>query len=224
MRICVTQSEVPLSLEPVSLIQLFLGAFRLVLTSRCHPCRQLTRTDPYSATRGNIGLMCWAFGLFDIGFIITLLIRSILMWCSRPPLPKRPFASVLYWELVIHCALIMAFASTTVAIFLLNMTIWQLKYPQQEVLQLDLSPAPSALLSISVLAGAIFTVLVVASLIWWSNDFQVGKHHQIKRATADMFVQYGHFTLEQTPRKEPCVCIIQVTQKQTYICNAVLIQ
>jgi hypothetical protein len=135
--------------------------------------------------------MCWAFALFDIGFIITILVRSTLMWCARPPLPKRPFASTFYWELVIHIALIFAFASATVAIFLLNMTIWQLVYPRaedQDIIQLDLSPAPGAFLSISVLAGAVFTVLVVLALIWWSNDFKTGRRHKKIRNTADIFV------------------------------------
>jgi hypothetical protein len=112
--------------------------------------------------------MCWAFALFDIGFVIATLVRSILTWCAHLPTPRKQFATAFYWDLVIHVALFLAFASTTCAIFLLNMTVLRLPYPRprgdQEEAELRLSPAPGAILAMSVLGASMFTIMVVLAL------------------------------------------------------------
>jgi hypothetical protein len=74
--------ELPLSLEAVLPLPPFSGTLEPIPHTIGHWLIYYTYT-----THGNIGLMCWAFELFDIGFITTILVRSTLIWYSRPPLP-----------------------------------------------------------------------------------------------------------------------------------------
>lgn len=143
-----------------------------------------------SGSRGNIGLMCWAFALFDIGFILALCVRSILLWCSRLPLRKKQFATTLPWEFVIQTALIIALASTTSAIALLNVTIYLFTPPitVQDIIQWDIAPTPSAVLAMTVLAGAMLTVTICVFLSWWSNDFKSGPPKRTGTSLGDHFV------------------------------------
>ncbi|KDQ09675.1 hypothetical protein BOTBODRAFT_178890 [Botryobasidium botryosum FD-172 SS1] len=139
----------------------------------------ITYTTIFSAPRGNLSLMCWSFALFDVGFIIAMLVQTILKWASRLPLPEKQFATTRYWDLVIDTALIIAFGSASVAIFLLNLTIFQLVFPEpaQDTVQLNTPPAPSAIFSISILAGSIFTVVVILILSNWADGPKRARRH-----------------------------------------------
>jgi len=154
----------------------------------------ITYTTIFSGIRGNIGLMCWAFALFDIGFILTLLVRSMLTWFSGLPLPGRQFATTFFWEFAIQTTLILALASTTIAIFLLNLTTYLLIYPsaaggdRQDSPQWNIGPTPSGIMAMVALAGAVFTVAICLLLSWWSNDFQRSKQRRMMVGTADIFV------------------------------------
>jgi len=150
----------------------------------------ITYTTIFSGSRGNIGLMCWAFALFDIGFILTLLVRSILTWFSGLPLPGKQFATTLFWEFAIQTTLILALASTTIAIFLLNLTAYLIVYPGgggQGNPAWNIPPKPSAIMSIVALAGAVSTVAICLLLSWWSNNFK-SPERRLKVGTADIFV------------------------------------
>ncbi|KDQ09676.1 hypothetical protein BOTBODRAFT_523585 [Botryobasidium botryosum FD-172 SS1] len=149
----------------------------------------ITYSTIFSAPRGNLSLMCWSFALFDVGFIITTLVRTILKWASRLPLLEKQFATTRYWDLVIDTALIIAFGSASVAFFLLNLTIFQLAFPEpaQDTVQLDTPPAPSAILSISVLAGSIFTVIVVLILSSWADGPRRRRRHDAATVEWDRY-------------------------------------
>ncbi|KAF9230995.1 hypothetical protein BU15DRAFT_82938 [Melanogaster broomeanus] len=45
----------------------------------------ITYTAVFSAIWGNLSLICWAFNLFGASCIISLFVRSSLLWCSRDP-------------------------------------------------------------------------------------------------------------------------------------------
>lgn len=133
--------------------------------------------------------MCWAFALFNVGFVIAAVVRSILTWLSRLPLPNKTFATTFFWELVIQFALIIAFACTTMAIFLLNLTIYQFSSADAEV-QLNLSSKPSGIIAMTVLVGAVSAVTICIFLSWWSNDFKPPQRQQRRRKqkTEDLYV------------------------------------
>ncbi|KAF9236808.1 hypothetical protein BU15DRAFT_63737 [Melanogaster broomeanus] len=140
----------------------------------------ITYTTVFSASRGNIGLMCWAFALFDVGFIISLFVRSSLAWCSRvPPLKcgqQRSKISALFTQnnyksflcicdLVLLFVMFLAFATQAVAIFLLNVTLLQLSGSAAST-ELTMSPAPSAILSLGTGGLGMLASSVIFVLYW----------------------------------------------------------
>ncbi|KAF5357703.1 hypothetical protein D9758_007536 [Tetrapyrgos nigripes] len=150
----------------------------------------ITYTTIFSGTRGNIGLMCWAFTLFNVAFVIAIVVRSILIWCSRLPLPNKTFATALFWEVMIQFALILAFGSTTAALLLLNLTILLFSGTDVQEVQMNLSSRPPGIIAIFVLAGAMVTVTICLFLGWWSNDFKPPQrqHERRIRKTEELFV------------------------------------
>lgn len=93
------------------------------------------------------------------------------MWAARLTLPEKSFATTIYWELMIHIALGIAFTSAITAIFILNLPIFQLAY-EQDSIRLEISPTPSAIISIIMLVGTVFTAMVLLVLSWWADDFK----------------------------------------------------
>ncbi|GBE79790.1 hypothetical protein SCP_0209910 [Sparassis crispa] len=150
----------------------------------------ITYTTIFNALRGNIGLMCWSFALFDVGLIITILFRSIMTALWHFQLPRKPFATVFWWELMIKVVLLMALISATIAIFLLSMSALQLVYPRpegyQDAVQLTMSPVPSAALSMFIVAGGIAVLVGVFALLFWAGGFR--KDDNPREAVQDYFV------------------------------------
>lgn len=79
-----------------------------------------------SATRGNIGLMCWAFSLFIVGLSILITVQSLLMWCSR--LENYPFSTPKLWEFFLGVGVYGACAAVITAIALLVVTVLNLHF------------------------------------------------------------------------------------------------
>lgn len=55
----------------------------------------------FSATRGNVGLMCYAFALFNCGFVIPLVTLGLLKWASHSPV-ETLFASPHIWSMLLN--------------------------------------------------------------------------------------------------------------------------
>jgi len=90
--------------------------------------------------------------------------------------------------------LILALASTTIAIFLLNLTAYLIVYPPagsaggQGNPTWNIPPTPSAIMSMVALVGAVLTVAICVLLSWWSNDFKSKSPERREVGTADIFV------------------------------------
>ncbi|KAF8549021.1 hypothetical protein OG21DRAFT_1470501 [Imleria badia] len=124
----------------------------------------LTYGAIFSASRGNIGLMCYAFALFDCGFIIPTVSLAILKWASLRP-KDTLFCSPHTWTLVLNIFAYVSVASVGCAICLLNMTLYFLAFPldssgQPTVpnLQLTVSPVPAGSLTLGCLSLAVLMV------------------------------------------------------------------
>jgi hypothetical protein len=110
----------------------------------------------HSANRGDIGLMCYAFALFNFGFIVPIVAGALLSWASRRR-PDALFANPSIWKVLIWVFNYAAAVAAAVAICLLNITIIQLRFPdgvsvgQNPLLQFSVIPRPAAIFA---LAGA----------------------------------------------------------------------
>ena len=80
-----------------------------------------------SASRGNIDLMCYAFALFCCGFIIPVVSGACLGWASSRP-PRTRFATPQTWNGILFFFKYMAMTFITVAICILTVTIFQLRF------------------------------------------------------------------------------------------------
>lgn len=114
-----------------------------------------------SATRGNIGLMCWSFSLFIVGLSILITVQSLLMWCSR--LKNYPFSTPKLWEFFLGIGVYGACAAVVTAIALLVVTVLNLQFhvdgvpyqnenasPWDAHLVFDVSPRYAAIVAFSV--------------------------------------------------------------------------
>jgi hypothetical protein len=68
----------------------------------------------------------------------------------------------------------MALASTTSAIALLNMTIYFIILPPDaaEIIQWNIAPAPSGIMAMAILAGAILVMVLCVLLGFWARSTQ----------------------------------------------------
>ncbi|KAF8840920.1 hypothetical protein BDN67DRAFT_1011053 [Paxillus ammoniavirescens] len=160
----------------------------------------ITYTTVFSASRGNISLMCWAFALFDVGFIISLFVRSSLLWCSRLPavggLHERnssKFFGVEYklflriGDVVLLVVMFLAFSTQVVAIFILNVTLLQLSDAEDHP-ELTMSPVPSAILSLGAGALGVLVSLGILVVHWMTHGgFKYGRK-PIPVATEELFL------------------------------------
>lgn len=115
----------------------------------------------HSASRGNIGLMCYAFALFDCGFIIPIVSLAILKWASLRP-KDTLFCSPHTWTLTLNILTYLSVVAVGSAICLLNMTLYLLTFPldsngqQKDAnLQLTVSPTPAGSISLGCLSLAV---------------------------------------------------------------------
>ncbi|KIJ68136.1 hypothetical protein HYDPIDRAFT_107793 [Hydnomerulius pinastri MD-312] len=161
----------------------------------------ITYTTVFSASRGNVGLMCWAFALFDVGFIISLFVRSSLLWCSRLPAlesdqqrskPSSLFSKDRYklflriGDIFLLFVMFLAFATQAIAVFLLNVTLLQLSDAEDNP-ELTMSPVPSAVLSLS--TGALGVLVSSGILVahWMTHGLKHAKKRGIVE-TEELFL------------------------------------
>lgn len=134
----------------------------------------LTYTTVFSASRGNLGLMCYAWALFNCGFIIPMASLSLLSWASRRSRATL-FASPKIWSLLLNFFIYISVIAVAAALVLLNVSIIDLhvNWSGGGVLQFDVNPIPAgAFALVCAVVTGIMTVLafVLHYLVnGWSN-------------------------------------------------------
>lgn len=129
----------------------------------------LTYGAIFGAARGNIGLMCYAFALFDCGFIVPTVALALLRWASQQP-KDAVFASPQIWTLLLNIFLYGSVAAIGAAICLLNISLLILHFPVGQngqltdaKLQFDVEPTPAGTFALGCF-GLAAVVVVVSGL------------------------------------------------------------
>lgn len=129
----------------------------------------LTYGAIFGSSRGNIGLMCYAFALFDCGFIVPTVALALLKWASHQP-KDAVFASPQVWTLLLNIFLYGSAAAIGVAICLLNISLVMLHFSVDQndqlsdaMLQFNVEPTPAGTLALGCL-GLAAVVIVVSGL------------------------------------------------------------
>ncbi|KAH7907042.1 hypothetical protein BJ138DRAFT_544057 [Hygrophoropsis aurantiaca] len=130
----------------------------------------LTYTSIFSATRGNLGIMCYAFALFDCGFIFPTVALALLKWASCRS-KDALFACPQIWSMILSVFIYGSVVAVGVAICLLNVSIMDLYFPvgndgqrMDSGLQLDIPPKPAGMFAL-VYTGVTGAVISVALLL-----------------------------------------------------------
>lgn len=129
----------------------------------------LTYSTIFSATRGNIGLMCYAFALFNCGFTIPMVSIALLKWAASRP-REALFASPKIWSSLLNVFLYVSGTAIAVAICLLNMTIVFLQFREgsdgvrtDSPAQFDVVPRPAGIFAlVCITIPSIMTLLALA--------------------------------------------------------------
>ncbi|KAF9223252.1 hypothetical protein BS17DRAFT_767163 [Gyrodon lividus] len=152
----------------------------------------ITYTTLFSAPRGSIGLMCWSFSLFNVGFVITTLIQSLLRSISDLPLPTKAKVVKIYWlpifyEALLHMVLLLAFACVTAAVMLLSVTVLRLSWspsgvlPSDVIINSDIPVWLAVVLSIAATAGGLVVTIFVGTLYVSHFGVRVGENDDVHR-------------------------------------------
>ncbi|KAF8435018.1 hypothetical protein L210DRAFT_3551679 [Boletus edulis BED1] len=147
----------------------------------------LTYGSIFSASRGNIGLMCYAFALFVCGFIIPTVALALLKWASLRP-KDTVFTSPYTWTLALNISTYASVAAVGSAICLLNLTLYLLSFPldasgQQEDphLQFSISPSPAGSVSLGGLSLAVGIALFCVITHYVARGWDAFVHDFLRR-------------------------------------------
>jgi hypothetical protein len=128
-------------------------------------CDILSQPTSISAVRGNIGLMSWAFALFNIGIVLPVLTQTLLLWCAHIP-RNVPLLSALHWRAVLTLITYTSLIAVVTAIYLLSICIFKLTYQPDETgnmrdpgLEFNIVPRPSSVMALAFAALAVIVVL-----------------------------------------------------------------
>ncbi|KIK35725.1 hypothetical protein CY34DRAFT_561181 [Suillus luteus UH-Slu-Lm8-n1] len=129
----------------------------------------LTYGAIFGSSRGNIGLMCYAFALFDCGFIVPTVALALLKWASQQP-KDAVFASPQVWTLLLNIFLYGSVAAIGTAICLLNISLLLLHFSVGQngqladaKLQFNIEPTPAGTLALGCF-GLAAVIVVVSGL------------------------------------------------------------
>lgn len=160
----------------------FVGAGLTYSTVFRYVCSQLLPvqlTKFPSASRGNIGLMCYAFALFNCGFIFPLVALALLKWAARCP-RQTLFAAPQKWTFLLNFFIYISMGAVVSAICLLNVTIIYLHFErggdgalQNSQPQFNVPPAPAGSLALICAVVAIFATLSALVLHYTVNGWHL---------------------------------------------------
>ncbi|KAF8317864.1 hypothetical protein DL93DRAFT_468629 [Clavulina sp. PMI_390] len=138
----------------------------------------------FSAMRGNIGLMAWAFSLFIVALALIIPAQIFLRWCSR--LDNYPFSNPRMWDMVVAICIYGASAATFTAISLLVATVQDLHFNVSAIpynnpnaanwdapLDFNVDPSTGASFAFSIIGLGIIWVLLIFALFAAANRVNV---------------------------------------------------
>jgi hypothetical protein len=110
--------------------------------------------------------MCYAFALFDCGFIVPTVALALLKWASQRP-KETVFASSQLWTLLLNVFLYGSVAAISVAICLLNISLLKLHFSVSQTgqitdatLALGIDPTPAGTLALGCFGLAVVVIIV----------------------------------------------------------------
>ncbi|KAG1834328.1 hypothetical protein DFJ58DRAFT_821491 [Suillus subalutaceus] len=137
----------------------------------------LTYGAIFGSSRGNIGLMCYAFALFDCGFIVPTVALALLKWASQQP-KDAVFASPQVWTLLLNIFLYGSAAAIGAAICLLNISLLVLHFSVGQngqltdaKLQFNVEPTPAGTLALGCFGLAVVVVVVSGLAYYLANGW-----------------------------------------------------
>lgn len=142
----------------------------------------------YSASRGNVGLMCLAFVLFNYGSAIPIVQQSILRWATHLSPTSRLKGNPKLWNFFVQILTYSTVAAVAAAVCILNLSLWDLRFTvgpdgeQRDVgMKFDNFPRPAAWLSF-IVATCIVLFVCFASILHcvtngWNPRFNAALRH-----------------------------------------------
>jgi hypothetical protein len=116
--------------------------------------------------------MCYAFALFDCGFIVPTVALALLKWASQRP-KNTVFASPQFWTLLLNVSLYGSVAAISIAICLLNISLLNLHFSigqngqlSNATVELNFDPTPAGTLALGCF-GLAALVIVVSGLSYY---------------------------------------------------------
>lgn len=136
----------------------------------------LTYAGLTSATRGDVGLMSWAFSLFLVGLVVSSAVQLLLSWFTR--IGNFPFTTPRHWEIILGISVYGSFAAVIGAITLLVVTVFKLAPDagggdsSNSDLIFSASPRPAAIVSFFALGAGLIIACVVFTSFSLANGVQ----------------------------------------------------
>jgi len=155
--------------------QEILSAYGTVITSVSTVCALgagLTYTTIFTAIRGDVTYMQWAFSFFITGLVIVIFIQGILQWGAT--LPQYPFITVGIWETVVALGVFSAIALVVSAFCLLLLSVYRFQPLDKDTIQLSGSSKTSVVIAftaVGVSLGIIIMVFVLFVVVHGINTF-----------------------------------------------------
>lgn len=144
--------------------------------------------------------MCYAFALFNCGFIIPLVTVALLKWASHSP-REVLFASPQVWSALLNVFIYLSVAAVIAAICLLNVTIIGLHFPhdsegvlQDSPAQFNVSPRPSGTFALMCAVVTIAMTVFALALHYTANGWDTFFKAVIGRRTEHAGHRFREYT------------------------------
>jgi len=138
----------------------------------------ISYTTIFSATRGSIGLMSWAFVLFLMGLTLPMGSQILLSWAAAmPPTTKFPAIMLKSWRFVVTASILSSILWTVAAIFLLLISLYEIQYSpvasgDSAALVFTNAPRTAFWLAIACISLGCLHLIKVHLLVIWENSWE----------------------------------------------------
>ncbi|KAJ6555183.1 hypothetical protein DFH09DRAFT_884031, partial [Mycena vulgaris] len=117
----------------------------------------------FGATRGDVGLMCYSFPFFSLGFLLPVIIQFLLQWGAS--LQKEvKFASQQFWTIVIAVFMSISSLAVMASLTILNMTVFLLNTTPDDTIPDPPSTPVPGIIAFSI-SGSVFLLIFTGLLL-----------------------------------------------------------